>query len=188
MRRTVARLAVGATAVALALGACAQGTGGGSDDGTGAGGDFDPEAELSGSLDVMGSAPATRSPPPASTGRRRPRRGRRGRADRGRPRHPAVPLRRRLGAAARAHLRQPGPDRHVRLPRRIIPLTRCSAGAETCGPLVTDERVMVCVQHPGELDGASFENRLSHWPDGGGSLPRPAVVAWRADGRKIGHA
>ncbi|WP_418607144.1 PhoX family protein [Georgenia sp. SUBG003] len=63
------------------------------------------------------------------------------------------------------------------------------AGAETCGPLVTDERVMVCVQHPGELDGASFENRLSHWPDGGGSLPRPAVVAvWRADGRKIGHA
>ncbi|WP_043497063.1 ABC transporter substrate-binding protein [Georgenia sp. SUBG003] len=54
MRRTVARLAVGATAVALALGACAQGTGGGSDDGTGAGGDFDPEAELSGSLDVMG--------------------------------------------------------------------------------------------------------------------------------------
>jgi multiple sugar transport system substrate-binding protein len=58
MRRSVARLVVGASAAALVLGACAQGTGGGSDDGTGAGGDgageFDPEAELSGSLDVMG--------------------------------------------------------------------------------------------------------------------------------------
>ncbi|PFG39964.1 carbohydrate ABC transporter substrate-binding protein (CUT1 family) [Georgenia soli] len=57
MRRSVARLVVGATAVALTLGACAQGTGGGSDDGTadaGAAGDFDPEAQLSGSLDVMG--------------------------------------------------------------------------------------------------------------------------------------
>ncbi|MCK6211194.1 ABC transporter substrate-binding protein [Georgenia sp. EYE_87] len=58
MRRSVARLVVSASAVALVLGACAQGTGGGSDGGTGAGGDgageFDPEAELSGPLDVMG--------------------------------------------------------------------------------------------------------------------------------------
>jgi hypothetical protein len=62
-------------------------------------------------------------------------------------------------------------------------------GAETCGPIVTDERVMVAVQHPGEADGASFENRVSHWPDGGDSLPRPSVVTvWRADGTKIGHA
>lgn len=60
-------------------------------------------------------------------------------------------------------------------------------GAETCGPIVTDERVMVNVQHPGELDDATFEAPGSHWPEGGNSLPRPAVaMAWRADGEKIG--
>ena len=60
-------------------------------------------------------------------------------------------------------------------------------GAETCGPVVTDARVAVCVQHPGELDGASADNPASHWPDGGSSRPRPAVVAvWREDGGEIG--
>lgn len=60
------------------------------------------------------------------------------------------------------------------------------AGAETCGPVVTDERVMVCVQHPGESDDATFESATSHWPDGGNSTPRPAVVVvWKKDG-KIG--
>lgn len=60
-------------------------------------------------------------------------------------------------------------------------------GAETCGPIVTDERVMVNVQHPGESDDATFENPTSHWPDGGNSVPRPAVaVAWREDGKEIG--
>jgi uncharacterized protein len=53
-------------------------------------------------------------------------------------------------------------------------------GAETCGPLVTDDFVLVSVQHPGELDGASADNPLSHWPDGGASQPRPSVVAvWK---------
>ncbi|WP_163376982.1 PhoX family phosphatase [Dietzia sp. Alg238-R159] len=53
-------------------------------------------------------------------------------------------------------------------------------GAETCGPLVFDNRVIVNVQHPGEKDGASIENPASHWPDGGTSQPRPStVVAWR---------
>ncbi|HEX2132040.1 MAG TPA: PhoX family phosphatase [Actinophytocola sp.] len=51
------------------------------------------------------------------------------------------------------------------------------AGAETCGPVVTDEFVLVSVQHPGELDGASADNPVSHWPDGGDSQPRPSVVA-----------
>ncbi|HEY0454088.1 PhoX family phosphatase [Actinophytocola sp.] len=50
-------------------------------------------------------------------------------------------------------------------------------GAETCGPVVTDDFVLVSVQHPGELDGASADNPLSHWPDGGTSQPRPSVVA-----------
>ena len=61
------------------------------------------------------------------------------------------------------------------------------AGAETCGPVVTEQRVLVCVQHPGELDGASADAPASHWPDGGSSQPRPAVVAvWKGDGGAIG--
>ncbi|MCP3769435.1 PhoX family protein [Streptomyces sp. MAR25Y5] len=60
-------------------------------------------------------------------------------------------------------------------------------GAETCGPIVQDRRVLVAVQHPGEVDGASAENPGSTWPDGPGTYPRPAVVAvWRTDGRDIG--
>ncbi|GAA4610999.1 alkaline phosphatase PhoX [Saccharopolyspora hordei] len=61
-------------------------------------------------------------------------------------------------------------------------------GAETCGPVVRDDLVTVCVQHPGELDGASADHPASHWPDGGASLPRPSVVAvWREDGGEIGR-
>ncbi|SDF55023.1 hypothetical protein SAMN05216553_10227 [Lentzea fradiae] len=59
-------------------------------------------------------------------------------------------------------------------------------GAEACGPVITDDFVLVSVQHPGEIDGASANNPLSHWPDGGTSQPRPAVaVAWREDRRRI---
>jgi secreted PhoX family phosphatase len=62
-------------------------------------------------------------------------------------------------------------------------------GGETCGPVVTDKRVLVAVQHPGEIDGASYANPLSNWPDGGTSVPRPSiVVAYRADGKTIGQA
>lgn len=60
--------------------------------------------------------------------------------------------------------------------------------AETCGPIVTDDLVMINVQHPGEADDATFENPGSHWPDGGTSLPRPAVAqVFRTDGQKIGR-
>ncbi|MFH9723599.1 PhoX family protein [Streptomyces sp. NPDC017254] len=60
-------------------------------------------------------------------------------------------------------------------------------GAETCGPIIQDRRVLVAVQHPGEIDGASVENPKSEWPDGPGRIVRPSVVAvWRADGRDIG--
>lgn len=60
-------------------------------------------------------------------------------------------------------------------------------GAETCGPIIQERRVLVAVQHPGEVDGASVENPASAWPDGTGKIVRPAVVAvWRADGRNIG--
>ncbi|MET9083971.1 PhoX family protein [Streptomyces sp. NPDC004237] len=60
-------------------------------------------------------------------------------------------------------------------------------GAETCGPLVQDRRVLVAVQHPGEITGASVESPASSWPDGPGKIVRPAVVAvWRKDGCDIG--
>ncbi|MER6010524.1 PhoX family protein [Streptomyces bluensis] len=60
-------------------------------------------------------------------------------------------------------------------------------GAETCGPIVQDRRVLVAVQHPGEIDGASVENPKSAWPDGEGKIVRPSVVSvWAADGSDIG--
>ncbi|MEU3784726.1 PhoX family protein [Streptomyces sp900129855] len=60
-------------------------------------------------------------------------------------------------------------------------------GAETCGPVIQDRRVLVAVQHPGEADGASVEKPASTWPDGVGKIVRPSVVAvWRADGDDIG--
>ncbi|WP_405616518.1 PhoX family protein [Streptomyces sp. NBC_00076] len=60
-------------------------------------------------------------------------------------------------------------------------------GAETCGPIVQDRRVLVSVQHPGEISGATVEKPASAWPDGPGKIVRPAVVAvWRADGDDIG--
>ncbi|OEV02072.1 phosphatase [Streptomyces qinglanensis] len=61
-------------------------------------------------------------------------------------------------------------------------------GAETCGPLVQDRRVLVAVQHPGEVDGASVEQPASTWPDGPGHYVRPAVVAvWPEDGSHVGR-
>lgn len=56
-------------------------------------------------------------------------------------------------------------------------------GAETCGPVVTDDLITVSVQHPGEGDDYNLANPLSHWPDGGNAPARPAVVAvWRDSG------
>lgn len=56
--------------------------------------------------------------------------------------------------------------------------------AETCGPVVTDDLITVCVQHPGERDENSLEDPISHWPEGGDSVARPAVVAvWKPGGR-----
>ncbi|MER7114805.1 PhoX family phosphatase [Saccharomonospora azurea] len=51
-------------------------------------------------------------------------------------------------------------------------------GAEACGPVVTDDVVLVAVQHPGE--NGTPENPDSHWPDGGTSPARPSIVAvWK---------
>ncbi|MFG3253885.1 PhoX family protein [Streptomyces sp. NPDC048172] len=60
-------------------------------------------------------------------------------------------------------------------------------GAETCGPLVQERRVLVAVQHPGEVDGASVEKPASTWPDGPGEYVRPSVVAvWPENGGRVG--
>jgi len=71
-------------------------------------------------------------------------------------------------------------------------------GAEICGPLMApDERAFFCaVQHPGANDAAGLEFSQtrwsgaaapSHFPDGGDSWPRSAViVVTRDDGGRIG--
>lgn len=65
-----------------------------------------------------------------------------------------------------------GPERgHVKQFLTVV------VGSEACGPLITpDQETIFCgVQHPGEVDGASPDNRVSTWPDGG--QPRPSVVS-----------
>ncbi|MET9715261.1 PhoX family phosphatase [Streptomyces rochei] len=57
-------------------------------------------------------------------------------------------------------------------------------GAETCGPIITEDRILVAAQHPGETDGATAENPGSRWPDGAERVPRPAVVTvWKENRR-----
>lgn len=71
-----------------------------------------------------------------------------------------------------------GPNRGETKQFLTVPL-----GAETCGPVVTDDLVTVCVQHPGEHDDNSVDNPRSRWPEGGGGTARPSVVAvWKDNG------
>jgi uncharacterized protein len=68
-----------------------------------------------------------------------------------------------------------GPNRGETKQFLTVPL-----GAETCGPVVTDDLVTVCVQHPGENDENSIDDPQSRWPEGGNGTARPSVVAvWR---------
>ncbi|MFM9582649.1 PhoX family protein [Streptomyces caniscabiei] len=54
------------------------------------------------------------------------------------------------------------------------------ARTETCGPIITEDRIQVAAQPPGETTGATAENPGPRWPDGAGSIPRPSVVAvWK---------
>lgn len=58
-------------------------------------------------------------------------------------------------------------------------------GAETCGPTILGpDSVIVAVQHPGEVTGASPENVVSHFPYRGDGQPRPSVIhAYRRHGK-----
>lgn len=52
------------------------------------------------------------------------------------------------------------------------------AGAELTGPWWTEDwkTLFLSVQHPGE-GSKDPDKPISHWPDGGTSMPRPAVIA-----------
>ena len=68
---------------------------------------------------------------------------------------------------------------------------RVPVGAELCGPRFTDDgqTLFLSVQHPGDADGASFENPATRWPDfEAGQPPRPAVMAiQRKEGGAVGR-
>ncbi|MGW0160259.1 PhoX family protein [Mycobacterium sp. NPDC003323] len=74
-----------------------------------------------------------------------------------------------------------GPTRGLTKQFLTVPL-----GAETCGPVITDDLVTVCVQHPGEHDDNSIDNPLSRWPEGDNGTAKPSVVAVWRDGGNIG--
>ncbi|MDI6909753.1 PhoX family phosphatase [Nocardioides sp.] len=69
-----------------------------------------------------------------------------------------------------------GPERG-----RVQQFVTMPRGAEACGPLIADQNrsLFFAVQHPGEVDGATFEDQASTWPHTD-DFPRPSVcVAFR---------
>ncbi|WP_323791056.1 PhoX family phosphatase [Nocardioides sp.] len=69
-----------------------------------------------------------------------------------------------------------GPERG-----RVLQFVTMPVGAEACGPLIADKNrsLFFAVQHPGEVDGSTFENQASTWPHTD-DFPRPSVcVAYR---------
>jgi secreted PhoX family phosphatase len=51
-------------------------------------------------------------------------------------------------------------------------------GAENCGPFIVwdDRTVLTAVQHPGEVDGATYDKPASLFPYQGDRGPRPAII------------
>jgi secreted PhoX family phosphatase len=60
---------------------------------------------------------------------------------------------------------------------RVQQFATMPRGAEACGPLIADRNrsLFFAVQHPGEIDGATFEQQASTWPHTD-NFPRPSVV------------
>lgn len=60
---------------------------------------------------------------------------------------------------------------------QVLQFVTMPRGAEACGPLIADDSrsLFFAVQHPGEIDGATFENQASTWPHTD-DFPRPSVV------------
>ncbi len=70
-----------------------------------------------------------------------------------------------------------GPDRG-----KVRQFVTMPIGAEACGPLIADQNksLFFAAQHPGEVDGATFEDPASTWPHTD-DFPRPSVcVAYKA--------
>ena len=71
---------------------------------------------------------------------------------------------------------------------RVKQFLTMPVGAENCGPLISRDglTVFAAVQHPGEVDDATFEEPGSTWPHTD-RFPRPGVIcAYRVDGGRIG--
>ena len=72
---------------------------------------------------------------------------------------------------------------------RVRQFLTVPVGAETCGPLISGDgkTVFTAVQHPGEVDGSTFEDPASTWPHTT-SYPIPSVVTTRrVDGAAHRH-
>lgn len=70
------------------------------------------------------------------------------------------------------------------IPRRgpqageVLQVGSAPRGAEFTGPHFYGDTLFLSVQHPGE-NSPSLEQLRSHWPEGGSSMPKPAVIAIR---------
>ena len=64
---------------------------------------------------------------------------------------------------------------------QVLQFVTMPTGAEACGPLIADNNrsLFFAVQHPGEIDGSTFEDQSSTWPHTD-DFPRPSVcVAYK---------